>query len=122
MGLLFAIFWLFARRGALFPSAGLGADLAALAGLLALAVQQAQCMSPHAPHLWVWVAPCLSPHLARSSAPGRAAGGGRDAPSLDGCDQARDATASGADARGRVAIGHVARSVRPPYLAWRAAT
>lgn len=50
----FAVFWLFARRGALFPSAGLGAGLAALAGLLALAVQQAQCMFPHAPHLLVW--------------------------------------------------------------------
>jgi hypothetical protein len=48
------VFWLMARRGALFASAGLGATLTALAVFLALLVDQAQCMFPQAPHLLVW--------------------------------------------------------------------
>jgi len=48
------MFWLMARRGALFASAGLGAALTGLAVLLALIVDQAQCMFPQAPHLLVW--------------------------------------------------------------------
>jgi hypothetical protein len=48
------LFWLMARRGALFASAGLGAALTALAVFLALLVDQAQCMFPQAPHLLVW--------------------------------------------------------------------
>jgi hypothetical protein len=49
-----AIFWLFARRGALFASAGLGATLAAVAAFLVLVPLQAQCMFQQAPHLLVW--------------------------------------------------------------------
>jgi Negative regulator of sigma F len=48
------IFWLLARRGALFASAGLGAALTALAVFLALAPLQFQCMFQQAPHLLVW--------------------------------------------------------------------
>jgi hypothetical protein len=49
-----AAFWLLARRGVLFPGAGLGAALGGLAGLLAIAVQQFQCMFQNAPHLLIW--------------------------------------------------------------------
>jgi hypothetical protein len=49
-----AAFWLLARRGVLFPSAGLGAALGGLAGLLAIAVQQFQCIFQNAPHLLIW--------------------------------------------------------------------
>jgi hypothetical protein len=49
-----AVFWLFARRGVLFPGAGLGAALGGLAGLLAIAVQQFHCMFLNAPHLLIW--------------------------------------------------------------------
>ena len=48
------IFWLLARRGALFASAGLGAVLTGLAVFLALTPLQFQCMFPQAPHLLVW--------------------------------------------------------------------
>jgi len=47
-------FWLLARRGALFASAGLGATLAGLSVLLALTPLQFQCMFQQAPHLLVW--------------------------------------------------------------------
>jgi hypothetical protein len=49
-----ALFWLLARRGALFASAGLGAALTGLAVLLALVPLQFQCMFQEAPHLLVW--------------------------------------------------------------------
>ncbi|HEY7336547.1 MAG TPA: NrsF family protein [Bryobacteraceae bacterium] len=49
-----AVFWLVARRGALFASAGLGAVLTGLAAFLALAPLQFQCMFQQAPHLLVW--------------------------------------------------------------------
>lgn len=49
-----AIFWLFARRGALFASAGLGATLATVAAFLVLMPLQTQCMFQQAPHLLVW--------------------------------------------------------------------
>ncbi len=48
------VFWLMARRGVLFASAGLGAALTGLAVFLALMVDQAQCMFLLAPHLLVW--------------------------------------------------------------------
>jgi hypothetical protein len=48
------IFWLGARRGALFASAGLGAALTGLAAFLALMPLQTQCMFQQAPHLLVW--------------------------------------------------------------------
>ena len=48
------IFWLLARRGALFASAGLGAVLTGLAVFLALTPLQFQCMFQQAPHLLVW--------------------------------------------------------------------
>ena len=48
------VFWLFARRGALFASAGLGAVLTGLAVFLALVPLQFQCMFQQAPHLVVW--------------------------------------------------------------------
>jgi len=48
------IFWLFARRGALFGSAGLGATLNAVAAFLVLVPLQVQCMFQQAPHLLVW--------------------------------------------------------------------
>ena len=48
------IFWLLARRGALFASAGLGAALTGLAAFLALTPLQTQCMFQQAPHLLVW--------------------------------------------------------------------
>ena len=48
------IFWLLARRGALFASAGLGAVLTGLAVFLALVPLQVQCMFLQAPHLVVW--------------------------------------------------------------------
>ncbi len=48
------IFWLLARRGALFASAGLGAALTGLAVFLALTPLQFQCMFQQAPHLLVW--------------------------------------------------------------------
>jgi len=48
------LFWLVARRGALFGSAALGAALAGLAAFLALTPLQVQCMFPQAPHLLVW--------------------------------------------------------------------
>jgi len=48
------IFWLLARRGALFASAGLGAVLTGLAAFLALTPLQFQCMFQQAPHLLVW--------------------------------------------------------------------
>lgn len=49
-----AVFWLLARRGALFASAALGVTLTALAVFLALAPLQSQCMFQQAPHLLVW--------------------------------------------------------------------
>lgn len=48
------VFWLFARRGAPFPSAATGAAVLGLAGLLAFTVLQFQCMRQQAPHLLVW--------------------------------------------------------------------
>ena len=48
------IFWLLARRGAIFASAGLGAALTGLAAFLALTPLQTQCMFQQAPHLLVW--------------------------------------------------------------------
>ncbi len=48
------VFWGFARRGALFPSAPLGVILAALSACLALVPLQFQCMFQQAPHLLVW--------------------------------------------------------------------
>lgn len=49
-----ALFWLVARRGVLFASAGLGAALTAISVSLGLMVDQAQCMFPEAPHLLAW--------------------------------------------------------------------
>jgi len=49
-----AILWIFARRGALFASAGLGATLISVAALLVLIPLQVQCMFQQAPHLLVW--------------------------------------------------------------------
>ena len=49
-----AVYWLLARRGALFASPGLGASLTALAVFLALIPVQFQCMFQQAPHLLVW--------------------------------------------------------------------
>ena len=49
-----AILWLFARRGALFASAGLGATLTGVAAFLVLMPLQVQCMFQQAPHLLVW--------------------------------------------------------------------
>jgi hypothetical protein len=48
------VFWLLARRGALFADAGLGAVLSGLAVVLALTVLQFRCMFQQAPHLLVW--------------------------------------------------------------------
>jgi len=48
------IFWLLARRGALFASPRLGAVLTSLAVFLALTPLQFQCMFQQAPHLLVW--------------------------------------------------------------------
>lgn len=48
------VYWLIARRGALFASPGLGASLAGLAVFLALVPLQFQCMFQQAPHLLVW--------------------------------------------------------------------
>lgn len=48
------VFWLLARRGALFASAGLGAALTGFAVFLALVPLQFQCMFQQAPHLLVW--------------------------------------------------------------------
>jgi hypothetical protein len=48
------VFWLLARRGALFGDAGIGAAVGGLAVVLALAVLQFQCMFQQAPHLLVW--------------------------------------------------------------------
>jgi hypothetical protein len=48
------VFWLFARQGALFRSAGLGAALTGLAVFLALTPLQFQCMFQQAAHLLVW--------------------------------------------------------------------
>lgn len=49
-----AAYWLLARRGALFASAGLGATLTGLAVFLALIPLQFQCMFQQAPHLLIW--------------------------------------------------------------------
>lgn len=49
-----AVYWLIARRGALFPSPGLGATLTGLAVFLALMPLQFQCMFQQAPHLLIW--------------------------------------------------------------------
>ena len=49
-----AIFWLLARRGALFVSPGVGVTLAGSAVALALIPLQSQCMFQRAPHLLVW--------------------------------------------------------------------
>jgi len=49
-----AVFWLLARRGALFGGAGVGAAVGGLAVVLALAVLQFRCMFQQAPHLLVW--------------------------------------------------------------------
>jgi negative regulator of sigma F NrsF-like protein len=48
------VFWLLARRGALFGGAGVGAAVGGLAVILALAVLQFRCMFQQAPHLLVW--------------------------------------------------------------------
>jgi len=48
------VFWLLARRGALFASARLGATLAGLAVFMVLVPLQTQCMFQQAPHLLVW--------------------------------------------------------------------
>jgi hypothetical protein len=48
------VFWLLARRGALFASAKLGAALAGLAVFVALIPLQSQCMFLQAPHLLAW--------------------------------------------------------------------
>jgi len=48
------IFWLLARRGTLFASAGLGATLTGIAALVVLIPLQFQCMFQQAPHLLVW--------------------------------------------------------------------
>jgi hypothetical protein len=49
-----AIFWIVSRRGAPHSGPALGASLAGLAGLLAVAVLQIQCPHQEAPHLLVW--------------------------------------------------------------------
>jgi Negative regulator of sigma F len=49
-----ALFWLLARRGAPFVSAGFGATVAGAAVALALIPLQSQCMFQQAPHLLVW--------------------------------------------------------------------
>lgn len=49
-----AIFWLLARKGALFASAGLGATLTGLAAFLVLIPVQFQCVFQQSPHLVVW--------------------------------------------------------------------
>lgn len=49
-----AVFWLLARRGALFASAKLGATLTGLAAFLVLIPVQFRCMFQEAPHLLVW--------------------------------------------------------------------
>jgi len=48
------VFWLLARRGALFGGTEVGAALGGLAVVLALAVNQFRCMFQQAPHLLVW--------------------------------------------------------------------
>lgn len=48
------VFWMLARRGALFASAKLGAALIGLAVFMALVPLQAQCMFLQASHLLVW--------------------------------------------------------------------
>ena len=48
------VFWLLARRGALFGGAGVGAAVGGLAVVLALSVLQFRCMFQQAPHLLVW--------------------------------------------------------------------
>jgi len=48
------VYWLIARRGALFVSPGLGATLTGLAVFLALIPVQFQCMFQQAPHLLLW--------------------------------------------------------------------
>ncbi len=48
------VYWLMARRGALFASPGLGATLTGVAVFLALTPLQFQCMFQQAPHLLVW--------------------------------------------------------------------
>ena len=48
------VYWLIARRGALFASAGLGATLTGLAVFLTLIPLQFQCMFQQAPHLLIW--------------------------------------------------------------------
>jgi hypothetical protein len=48
------VFWLAARRGALFASARLGATITGLAVFLALVPLQTQCMFQQAPHLLFW--------------------------------------------------------------------
>jgi hypothetical protein len=49
-----ALFWFIARRGAPFIGPGFGAAVGALAGLLAMTIQQFQCMFQRAPHLLIW--------------------------------------------------------------------
>jgi hypothetical protein len=48
------VYWLIARRGALFASPGLGATLTGVAVFLALTPLQFQCMFQQASHLLVW--------------------------------------------------------------------
>ena len=48
------VYWVIARRGALFASPGLGATFTGLAVFLALTPLQFQCMFQQAPHLLVW--------------------------------------------------------------------
>jgi len=48
------VYWLIARRGALFASPGLGATVTGLAAFLALIPLQFQCMFQQAPHLLLW--------------------------------------------------------------------
>lgn len=48
------VFLTLARRGAIFPSPGLGAAFGGISAFFALTVQQYQCMFQQAPHLLIW--------------------------------------------------------------------
>jgi hypothetical protein len=62
-----AIFWLLARRGAIFPTVSLGAGIGGLAVFLAMIVVQTQCMFQQAPHLLVWHAGTAAVFIALGS-------------------------------------------------------
>jgi hypothetical protein len=64
------IFWLLARRGALFAGASLGAALGGLAVVLSLLILQFQCMFQQAPHLLVWHAGTATLAIALGALPG----------------------------------------------------